>query len=139
MSKLIHISEAASLAIHSLALIAASKEPVSAARIAATLLASRNHVAKVLQHLVKYHYLDSTRGPAGGFILKIAPERITLLEVYELIEGNIGNDYCRVHFSNCPFMECVFGGIREKLTEEFRQYFQQRKISDIIKKQITTQ
>ena len=51
MSRLIHISEAASLAIHSLALIASSKMRLNAKKIAGILHVSQNHLAKILQVL----------------------------------------------------------------------------------------
>lgn len=132
MGKLINISEAASLAIHSLALIGGSREPLNANTMANKLGASRNHISKVLHQLVKHNYLSSTRGPAGGFNLKIAPENISLLEIYELIEGSLDVEYCSVHNSDCPFVECVYGNIREKLTGELRDFFHHRKISHII-------
>lgn len=133
MGKVINISEAASLAIHCLALIADTHEPVNAGNMAKRLGASRNHMAKVLQQLVKHNYLTSIRGPSGGFIVKTSPENITLLEIYELMEGSLDVDYCKVHDNDCPFSECVYGDIREKLTREFKEFFQQRKVSDIIK------
>lgn len=134
MSKLIHISEAASLAIHSVALIAASNEPLNASQIAKTLTVSRNHMAKVLQVLVHHNYLTSIRGPKGGFMLKRSSEDITLLEILELIEGDAEITYCNVHDSNCPFHECVYGDIREKVTNDLINFFNNRKISDLILK-----
>ena len=56
MSRLIHISEAASLAIHSLALIASSKMRLNAKKIAGILHVSQNHLAKILQVLAKNEY-----------------------------------------------------------------------------------
>jgi len=46
MSRLVHISEAASLAIHSLALIASSTIRLNAKKIADILHVSQNHLAK---------------------------------------------------------------------------------------------
>jgi Rrf2 family protein len=132
MGKLINISEAASLAIHCLALMAASKEPLNATRMAFRLGASRNHIAKVLQQLVKQGYISSIRGPKGGFNVKADTGNISLLEIYEVIEGSSDIEYCNVHSVNCPFSDCVFGDIRERLNEEFRNYFKKRKIGDIV-------
>ena len=89
MASFIGISEAASLAIHSMALIAVSEERLNAGQIAKTTGASRNHLAKVLQRLVKYGFLDSNRGPKGGFVLKRDASKINLLQIYQLIEGEI--------------------------------------------------
>jgi DNA-binding IscR family transcriptional regulator len=57
-----------------------------------------------------------------------------LLEVIELLEGVIQEKHCRMDEKNCPFKECVFGGLPEKLTREFKEYFGKTRISDIKKK-----
>ncbi len=132
MGRLINLSEAASLAIHCLALIATSEKSLNAATMASELGASRNHLAKVLQQLVKHHYLASTRGPRGGFILKVPADDIALYDIYLVMEGKPEVEYCGAHGDDCPFADCVYGKIREKLTGEFIAFFQQRKISDIL-------
>jgi DNA-binding IscR family transcriptional regulator len=66
MSKVVHISEAASLAVHSMALIASNEGMLNVNNIADITKSSRNHLAKVMQILVKNDYLTSTRGPKGN-------------------------------------------------------------------------
>lgn len=131
MNRIIHISEASSIAIHSLALISETGATMSVTRLAELTDFSKNHVSKVLLVLVKNGLLGSERGPKGGFSLKINPDQISLLEVIELLEGKIQENYCRRNTTLCPFDECIFGGIPEKLTKEFREYFAGRKISDL--------
>jgi len=133
MSKIVNISEATSIASHSLALIAGSSDMLNAKEIASITDFSRNHLAKVLQVLVKNNYLDSTRGPKGGFYLKKSADDITLLEIHELIEGAVEINHCRKTDENCPFAECVFGDIRERISIELRDYLKNRKISNILK------
>lgn len=134
MAKLLSISEAASIAIHSLALIANTKEHLNAGHLASKLGFSKNHLSKILQMLVKYNYLESERGPKGGFRLKLNPEGISLLEIYELIEGQLIEDKCAHNRNECPFEECVYGDIRIELTKRFREYFGNKKLSDITTK-----
>ncbi|MCB0807369.1 MAG: Rrf2 family transcriptional regulator, partial [Bacteroidales bacterium] len=67
MSSFINISDASTIAIHSLALIANTERSLNANKIAEVTHFSRNHLAKVLHILVKHKYLDSLRGPNGGF------------------------------------------------------------------------
>ncbi|MBP6976808.1 MAG: Rrf2 family transcriptional regulator [Bacteroidales bacterium] len=131
MGRLIHLSEAASLAIHCLALVASNEKSIKASAMAKQLGASRNHLAKVLQQLVRHNYLSSTRGPNGGFTLRVAPGDISLYDVYELMEGKPELEYCGAHGDDCPFADCVYGNIREKLTSEFVTFFKNRKISDV--------
>jgi Rrf2 family protein len=137
LSRLIHISEAASLAIHSLALIASSKVKLNAKKIAEILHVSQNHLAKILQVLAKNEYLESNRGPGGGFIMKRNAAEITMLEIYQLIEGNVDCQLCGINESRCPFITCIFGGKPDKLTNEFVEYLNNTKISDLKTKEIT--
>lgn len=136
MSRLVHISEAASIAIHSLALIASSKVRLNVKSIAQTLHISSNHLAKVLQVLAKYEYLESNRGPGGGFSIKKAAETVSMLEVYELIEGTLDCQFCGIETEQCPFISCVFGGKPDKLTKEFTDYMRATMISDLKTKDI---
>ena len=45
------------------------------------------YAAKVMGQLVKARVLRSGRGPRGGFQLARAPEKISLLEVFEAVHG----------------------------------------------------
>jgi len=137
VSRLVHISEAASLAIHSLALIASSDVKLNAKKIAEILHVSQNHLAKILQVLAKNEYLESNRGPGGGFVIKKKADEITMLEVYQLIEGNIDCQFCGISEEICPFLTCIFGGKPDKLTNEFVDYLNKTKISDLKTKDIS--
>ena len=134
MSKVVHISEAASLAVHSMALIASNEEMLNVTNIADLTSSSRNHLAKVMQILVKNNYLTSARGPKGAFVLKKAASTVTLLELYELMEGEIEKQHCGIHTGKCPFATCVFGNLANKFSEEFIKYLRTTNISDIIRK-----
>ncbi len=136
MSRLVHISEAASLAIHSLALIASSKVRLNAKKIAEILHVSQNHLAKILQVLAKNEYLVSNRGPGGGFILRKNADKVSMLEIYQLIEGNVDCQFCGITENTCPFITCIFGGKPDKLTNEFVDYLTNTKISDLKTKDI---
>jgi len=136
MSRLVHISEAASLAIHSLALIASSKVRLNAKKIAEILHVSQNHLAKILQVLAKNEYLASNRGPGGGFILRKSADEVSMLEIYQLIEGNVDCQFCGITENTCPFITCIFGGKPDKLTNEFVEYLSVTKISDLKTKAI---
>lgn len=138
MSKVVHISEAASLAVHSMALIATNKEMLNVNHIADLTNSSRNHLAKVMQILVKNDYLTSTRGPKGGFILKKDASTIYLLQLYELIEGPIEKQHCGIFTDKCPFTSCVFGNLANRFSEDFIEYLKATSLTDIIRKKNTT-
>lgn len=132
LAKLINISEAASLAVHSMAMIANSPKMLNVNHLADTVHASRNHLAKVMQILVKNNYLNSVRGPLGGFTLKRAPSEITLLEIYELMDGSLQTHHCGIENGTCPFKTCVFGTLMNKFSLEFIEYLRNKKLSEVI-------
>jgi Rrf2 family protein len=135
MSKLVNISEATSIAIHSLAIIAGSEKLVNAGLVAEKTGYSRNHIAKVLQTLARQNYVNSERGPAGGFRLAKVPESINLLEIYELFDGKAEVHQCGIHFEKCKLDECVFGDVVTTVSRDFIEYFKNRTIKDLISKQ----
>jgi Rrf2 family cysteine metabolism transcriptional repressor len=61
----------------------------STGAIADALGASRDHVAKLLQLLVRAGIVRSTRGARGGFSLATDPAELTALEVCRAIDGPI--------------------------------------------------
>jgi len=71
MPKLFSLSDASSIAIHAMVLVAKSEGMINVNKIAETTHTSRHHVAKVMQRLAKDGFITSTRGPSGGFILKM--------------------------------------------------------------------
>ncbi len=131
MSKIFNISEASSIAVHSLALIAKAKKQINAVEIAAMTNFSKNHLSKILQRLVKSNYIKSVRGPKGGFVLNKDSKDITLLEVYELIEGSLEQSKCTIHESACQFSHCIFGNFGERFTDEFRDYLRTKTIHEL--------
>lgn len=132
MAKIINISEAASIAVHSMALIANSDEMLNVNHLADRLKSSRNHLAKVMQVLVKRNYLNSVRGPSGGFTLKVDPANISLLEIYELLDGELQGHYCGINEEKCPFESCVFGPMLNRFSADFLEYLKNKKLSELI-------
>jgi Rrf2 family protein len=133
MSKIISLSEAASIGIHSMILITNAKDKINVAHIADITKSSRHHVAKVLQRLVKEGFLESNRGPSGGFQLKRPPEEISLLDIFVAIEGKIQESTCLSDNPLCPFDKCLMGNIISKLSNEFQEYLSNQKLSSYIK------
>lgn len=106
MSGFFHFSEAISLALHAMELMARERDIVFTAKtLAARLNASEAHLAKVFQRLVKTDLVLSHRGPHGGFRLKREPEEITLLEIFNAIEGPVRPDICPMIKETCPFSQ----------------------------------
>ncbi|MEI8005104.1 MAG: Rrf2 family transcriptional regulator [Bacteroidota bacterium] len=124
MSKIFALSEASSIAIHSMVLIARADVSMNAVKIAEFTGFSKNHIAKVLQRLVKSDLLKSVRGPSGGFSMKKDPKDLTLLDIYQAIEGPIELNDCPLSYEICNFDRCLMGNVINKLTSEFRKFLE---------------
>ncbi|MCF7902578.1 MAG: Rrf2 family transcriptional regulator [Candidatus Marinimicrobia bacterium] len=61
--------------------------PLSAERIATHLDIPKEFISKILQSLTKSNIVISQRGKAGGFRLARLPEKISLMDVVENIDG----------------------------------------------------
>ena len=133
MSKIVNFSEASSLAIHAVVLIAqADGKPVNVNTIAEATGSSRNHLAKVMQRIVKQGIVQSMRGPSGGFIMNVDASEVTLYDVYECMEGPIVTEECPLGRPICPFEKCIMGGIIHKLTKEMKKYLEESTISKFL-------
>ena len=69
MAKIVSYSEAASIGMHGMVLVARAGETINVQKIADITGSSRHHVAKVMQRLVKEGFLSSNRGPFDKCIL----------------------------------------------------------------------
>ena len=119
MSNLINISEAASLALHGLVLIAKNQPlRINVKVLAEELNASQTHLAKVFQKLGKANLVRSLRGPAGGFELNKPADDITFLEIYEIIDGEIILSDCPLGKNHCVFQSCIFDNELTRISNE---------------------
>ncbi|WP_417348822.1 RrF2 family transcriptional regulator [Ferrimonas sp.] len=132
MNSLINISEGTSLAIHGLGLLAeCAPERLSTKAAAQRLSASEAHLAKVFGKLQKKGWVNSTRGPAGGFTLSISPDEVTFLDVYELFQEKIEMQSCPLGRSSCPFDNCMFDGRIHQLNLEVYKTLKNTTITDL--------
>ncbi len=132
MSNVISLSEAASIGLHAMALIARSDKLTSVDSIAKATSTSRHHVAKILQRLVKDGFLTSQRGPKGGFLMKKKPEDVSFLDIYESIEGKIEISECPMHKEVCPFNECIMSNVTKQMTLNFVDYLKSQVLSQYV-------
>jgi Rrf2 family protein len=123
VKNLVKISEAATLALHTMSTLAANPDRrVPAREIAELFKVSEAHLAKVLQRLGKAGLVASTRGPRGGFTLSKKPGRITLLAVFEAVEGPLGFRSCLFAKKMCKGDHCVMGTALQEANQVLRDY-----------------
>ncbi|MBR8534611.1 Rrf2 family transcriptional regulator [Carboxylicivirga sediminis] len=132
MSKIVTLSEAASIALHSMVLIARSDTKLNVNQISEAIESSKHHVAKVMQRLAKEDFVASNRGPSGGFVLKQEPEEISLLMIYEAIEGRVAIQSCPGDKRTCIIGSCMLGDLSRNMTKEFKEYMESHFLNEYI-------
>jgi len=132
MASLLSISEAASLALHATVLLAQKPDRrLSAARIASVLGGSEAHLTKVLQRLARAGLVESLRGPKGGFVLGKPNDAISLLEVYESIEGPLKRAECLLASPVCQHGKCLLGNLLGDVPRQVHQHLSETRLSDL--------
>ena len=73
-----------SVAVHVLILISESPAPINSDQMAESVGTNASYIRKILALLKKARIVDNHRG-ISGYSLTIAPEKITLLQVYQAV------------------------------------------------------
>ncbi len=129
-----HVSEAANLGLHALAVIAAEAEPVTRTNeIAARLKASAAHLAKVMIALEHAGLVAGTRGPAGGYRLTRPARQITLRQIYEAIEGPMQARECLFGEPVCSKGGCALSDYFGKLNRDVIRTLDHTRLTDLVK------
>ena len=74
------------------------QQPILARKIAQNHQIPPDYLFKILKALVRADILASTRGPHGGYFLAREPQTISLLQIFEAVEGPLNPP---IRFS-CP-------------------------------------
>ncbi len=136
---ILNISEAANLGIHAMTYLAAHVEnqPISVAEIAAYLDASEAHLVKVMQRLKRVGLVKSLRGPRGGFSLTRAASEISLLDIYQGIDGVLPHSHCVFNNTECELDQCVFGSLLPEISQQVNDHFSTTVLTDLVDKKST--
>jgi Rrf2 family protein len=133
MAGVMNVSEAAALALHAVALLACTKRRMLTVReISRALRASEAHLAKVLQRLAAVGLVSSTRGPHGGFALAGEAAGITLLQVWEAIEGSMRPEKCLFDSPICGG-DCILGGLIGELSRRLIEHLKSTTLADLVR------
>ena len=129
-----HVSEAANLAIHALAVIAARPGLLTRTReIATRLKASVAHLAKVMGALERAGLVTGTRGPAGGYRLNRPARQISLREIYEAVEGPMEARECLFGEPVCNAESCALSDYFGKLNRDVIRTLGRARLTDLVR------
>lgn len=92
----LEITRKADLAARAVVLLARHGGRMKSADLAAALDTTAGFVPQVLGPLVERGWITSVPGPTGGYEVAIAPERLSVLEVVEAVEGPTVTGRCIV-------------------------------------------
>ncbi len=129
---MLRISDAASLGLHAMAVLASvdDSSKMSVTSLAKRLAVSDHHLAKVMQRLNKHGLVSSRRGPKGGFVLARPSDEISLLEVFEAIEGPLPNKTCLMNTRVCNGT-CILGDLLYSINRMVREHLENNTLADM--------
>lgn len=126
MNGALRFSEAFILGLHAACyLVGLGGERASTAEIARYLGVSEAHLAKVMQRLVRAGLLKSVRGPGGGFTLARHSGDISLLDIYESLEGPFSPTTCLLGRDACLGRSCVLKRLLDAVNSRFEGYLRE--------------
>ncbi|MHB8155554.1 MAG: RrF2 family transcriptional regulator [Candidatus Omnitrophota bacterium] len=115
-------------ALRAICYIAKQKNVVTVAELVRVLGVPRPFMRKILQQLSKEKILKSYKGQSGGFKLKLFPEKIFIIQIMHIFQGQASLSECFLKKDICPDRgKCV---LRKKIRQIENNVFQQlRQIS----------
>jgi len=113
-------------ALRALCYMSKLKDVVTVDQLVKKLGVPRPFMRKILQQLNKERILESYKGRGGGFKLKATPEKIYIIEIMRIFQGQVRLSGCFLKKDVCPNKgKCVLRkkirSIEEGVLEQLRQ------------------
>jgi len=89
-------------ALRALCYMSKHKDLVSVDEFVKKLSVPRPFMRKILQELNKERILESYKGQGGGFKLRKPAEKIYVIEIMRIFQGNVGLNGCFLKKDICP-------------------------------------
>ena len=91
-------------------------------------------LAKILQQLARKGLLRSSKGPTGGFALRVDPREIRLVDIVEALDGLAPYQQCASGLSECSDeMPCPMHDSWTNLRSRIMDYLERNTIADLAK------
>ncbi|MGD8757815.1 MAG: Rrf2 family transcriptional regulator [Deltaproteobacteria bacterium] len=112
------------------------KGPVQMGDIARRQGISVKYLEQLIIPLKKASYIKSVRGPKGGHMLAKAPEKITLGEIVDVLEGGVDLCDCIENPDSCDkFRRCLTRPIWKQATRAMYDELNAITLADMLAKQ----
>ena len=91
-------------------------------------------LGKILQTLAKHKILASTKGPNGGFSLRMDPEELHLLDIVVLVDGMDSFNKCGIGVKDCMEQEkpCAIHSRYAKMRDEMKILFESTTLAQLV-------
>jgi len=129
-------SKTAQYSIQSMLFIAAnnSDQNILVRDVAKELGLPSSFLSKILQTLSRYGFLNSVKGPKGGFSLSEKGAESTIAELVAVVDGPMNFDMCLAGFSPCSEENaCPFHQEWKRIREEIREVVNSKNIFELAK------
>ncbi len=95
---------------------------------------SQNHLMKIVHHLAKLGYVETTRGKGGGMRLARAPELINIGEVVRGAEEDLAVVECfQKGARKCPIVPaCALRGVLGRAMSAFFEVLDSQTLADLL-------
>jgi Rrf2 family protein len=91
-------------------------------------------LAKILQQLARKGLLRSSKGPTGGFALRVTPAEVRLLDIVEALDGLTAYQQCASGLAECSDeMPCSMHDSWMSLRSRIMDYLGRNTIADLAK------
>ena len=91
------------------------------------------YLLKILQQLVKANVLSSKRGPRGGFSLARVPQKITMLQMIEAVDGPMISQLELAELAPKEKFVNKIAQVYEKVIAQTKSTLDKTKLSDMVK------
>ncbi len=91
------------------------------------------YVHKIMQRLNRRGLVNSHKGPSGGFSLAKSPEKISVLEIVEAMQGRLSSNKCFLEKDPCPRApECAIKKNWLHLDRQIAGFLQSITLQDLV-------
>jgi Rrf2 family protein len=99
------IQKRTGLAVESLHALLAAGESVQSPELASAIETTTSFLPQIMAPLVRKGWVESKRGPRGGYRLVADPESISVLDLIEAVEGETDTKTCILKGGPCGGVE----------------------------------
>ena len=115
------------------------KEPTSLTEISLRQGISIAYLEQLFLKLRKNNLVQSSRGPAGGYVLSKPPEDIKLLSIISAVDEKIKTVKCRKESKkacNGKSIKCITHNLWDDLENHINKFFEENTLNDILFKEV---